>query len=111
MPKVRLIDANVLISKKCSKCCLRKTCANRYEKDGKQYVCGDIKDIVNAPTIEAELVRHGRWIFVGEETTHDGWTYRNYRCSECGFATVEAKNFCQNCGAKMDGGAENGTAD
>lgn len=54
------------------------------------------------PTIEAELVRYGRWIFVGEETTHDGWTYRKHKCTECDFVTVEAKNFCQNCGAKMD---------
>lgn len=54
------------------------------------------------PEIEAEHVRHGRWIFVGEETMHDGWTYRKYKCSECDFVTVEAKNFCQNCGAKMD---------
>ena len=25
------------------------------------------------PTIEAKPVRHGRWIFVGEETMHDGY--------------------------------------
>ena len=60
------------------------------------------------PTIDAEPVRHGRWIFVGEETMHDGWTYRKHKCSECDFVTVEAKNFCQNCGADMrEGGADN----
>ena len=55
----------------------------------------------------AKPVRHGRWIFVGEETTHDGWTYRKYKCSECYFVTVEAKNFCQNCGKQMDGDTNN----
>lgn len=47
-------------------------------------------------------VRHGRWIFVGEVTMHDGWTHRKYKCSECGFSTVEAINFCQKCGTTMD---------
>ena len=65
--------------------------------------------IEDAPTIESKPVRHGRWFFVGEETMHDGWTYRKYKCSECGFQTVEAKNFCPNCGADMrEGGADNG---
>jgi hypothetical protein len=69
----------------------------------------DVKQFVkNLPTIEPE-VRHGRWIFVGEETSQDGWTHRKYKCSECEFQTVEAVNFCQKCGADMrDGGADNG---
>lgn len=73
----------------------------------------DIREMLDElealPTIESQ-VRRGRWIFVGEETMHDGWTYRKYKCSECGFLTVEAINFCQNCGEYMieDGGADNG---
>jgi hypothetical protein len=63
---------------------------------------GKICDVIETmPTIEAKPVRHGRWIFVGEETMHDGWTYRKYKCSECNFLTVEAINFCQNCSADM----------
>lgn len=61
------------------------------------------EEIDKQPTIEAEPVRHGRWINVGEETMHDGWTYRKHKCSECGFLTVEAINFCPKCGARMDG--------
>jgi ribosomal protein L37AE/L43A len=65
-------------------------------------VINHVETYVNEmPTIEPE-VRHGRWIFVGEETMHDGWTYRKHKCSECGFSTVEAINFCQKCGARMD---------
>ena len=55
----------------------------------------DVSDIDNAPTIEAEPVRHGRW-----ERTSDGAA----RCTACkrkmnpsqyGYA------FCGLCGAKM----------
>ena len=57
----------------------------------------------NAKTIEAEPVRHGRWIDKGEYAV----------CTECGgrsgtqYDGVEPvplrAQFCQNCGAKMDG--------
>ena len=60
----------------------------------------------NANTIEAEPVRHGRWIDKGEYAV----------CTECGgrsgtqYDGVELiplmTQFCQNCGAKMDGGAD-----
>ena len=59
------------------------------------------KDILavldEAPTIEAEPVRHGRWI-------HD--INNLYGCSECfGRETMSHKKlkpYCPNCGAKMD---------
>lgn len=52
------------------------------------------------PTIEPE-VRHGRW-------TKDGCEHRYfyYRCSVCGVDKDGRTKFCPNCGAKMDGGAE-----
>ena len=67
--------------------------------------------VVNAPTIEAEPVRHGRWIISGKE-------YRNQdvTCSECGDKhetygwprkqlekEYQKKHYCPNCGAKMGG--------
>lgn len=68
----------------------------------------DMSDIDNAPTIEAEPVRHGRW-----EGTADGYwngelVYDIWNCSECGFDADGADekpdwNYCPNCGAKMDG--------
>jgi DNA-directed RNA polymerase subunit RPC12/RpoP len=59
-----------------------------------------------APTIEAEPVRHGRWV--------EGVPYI---CSECGKPAPEEENnseyykcwlspYCPHCGAKMDGGAD-----
>lgn len=58
----------------------------------------------HTPTIEAEPVRHGRW----ERKRHKlfGNSY-DYVCSACGcdYALAEY-DYCPNCGAKMDGGAE-----
>lgn len=62
----------------------------------------------NAPTVDAEPVRHGRWI-----TKHDILGNELDVCSACGeeavgydthmgdYVTV-ATDFCPNCGAKMD---------
>ena len=46
-----------------------------------------------AHTIEAEPVRHGRWV--------DG-----IKCNCCGQVDTTKPNYCPNCGAKMDGGAK-----
>lgn len=60
-------------------------------------------EIRRAPTIEAEPVRHGRVI-----TVTDKWKMMYQKCSECG-ETLEWRaypNYCPNCGARMDGGAD-----
>ena len=73
--------------------------------------------IKNIPAAEVEQVRHGQW-----EGTADGYAdgelvYDMWNCSECGFDADGAEEkpewkFCPNCGAWMDGGADNGeTAD
>ena len=69
------------------------------------YVCGVIDD---APTIDAESVKHGRWISKGF------WI----ECSNCKKTLVRDNieitavfenglpTYCPHCGAKMDGGAD-----
>lgn len=59
--------------------------------------------IADAPTIEAESVKHGRWI--RKESKRFYW----FECSECGYPPPLDKfkrewfsNYCPNCGAKMD---------
>lgn len=62
----------------------------------------------DCPLDDAEPVRQGRWIDKGEYAV----------CTECGgrsgtqYDGVEPiplmTQFCQNCGARMDGGADNG---
>lgn len=58
-----------------------------------------INSIENAPAVEAEPVRHGRWRFCGEDRWNDA-----FECSECGKIAMENSDYCPHCGAKMDGG-------
>ena len=69
----------------------------------------DANDIARFISIEAEPVRHGRWIPVGYDGYADGCpVYNEWECSECHFACEgegePPLNYCPNCGAKMDGG-------
>ena len=62
---------------------------------------GARKLMVEAPAADVVEVKHGKWI-------HD---YNNvYGCSEClereTMSPKKPKNYCPNCGAKMDGGAD-----
>ena len=60
-----------------------------------------VKSILkDAPTIEAEPVKHGRVV-----TSTDRWHTMHQNCSECGeeLEWNAYPNYCPNCGAKMDG--------
>lgn len=69
-----------------------------------------IETISNMPTVEAEPVRHGKWI---EEDDYE-YGENTWRCSVCGepYVLIEGTpkqnlyNYCPNCGAKMDEGKE-----
>lgn len=93
---MRMIDANAL-----------KT---SFEEDG--HLSSYIEEFIdNAPTIDAEPVQHGRWIF-GEL----GPVGCDVNCSECGWGAKnvdpvmwldhDGHKHCGCCGAKMDGKAE-----
>ena len=61
-------------------------------------------DIEDAPTIDAEPVRHGRWMNKGYITTAYG-SIDTGDCSACGAVDVPIEpydSYCPNCGAKMD---------
>lgn len=68
--------------------------------------------ISHIPTVDAEPVRHGRWV---QSTTEDedwgGFFYR-YTCTVCGWHCGSNPNglyvFCPGCGAKMDAEAQDG---
>ena len=70
-----------------------------------------------APAVDAVPVVHGQWIDNGmcdhkpaRFRNPDKWTI--YKCSECGYSNGRRKNanYCPNCGAKMDGGNEDGSS-
>ena len=84
---MRLIDADALMDKS-------------YETGRWMPVrVVNVEDIDAAPTIDAEPVRHGRWIH------YDG---NQFRCSNCRQLEYiprpcwRLKDYCPNCGAKMD---------
>lgn len=62
-----------------------------------------------APTIDAVEVVHGKWLPVSVDPADP-----YFRCSVCLYGTDtifdidEPFNYCPRCGAKMDGGADNG---
>ena len=65
--------------------------------------------ILDAPAADVVPVRHGRW-----EQVKSWSTKAKYRCSVCGReimsaakVNIEKYPYCH-CGAKMDGGADNG---
>ena len=102
---MRLIDAEAFLKTEIDRCGsapLVGACTSDNE-----YLSDRLK---KAPTIEATPVVHGRWI--GKPICGND----NCRCSECGswhhiHANLRGEvmqKYCPNCGAKMDGGADNG---
>lgn len=61
--------------------------------------------IENAPTIEAETVRHGYWIMLHKTHNVDEDNDYDWRCSECNHVDCHNINvevpYCWNCGSKM----------
>ena len=62
-----------------------------------------IKEVEHMKTVDAEPVQHGRW-----ETPFG--SYCTPHCTKCGWhipysedSVLDARNYCPNCGAKMDG--------
>ena len=58
-----------------------------------------LKAIENAPAADVEPVKHGRWVYKPYENDEAVWLYH---CSECNALSATVKNYCYNCGAKMD---------
>ena len=99
---MRLISADALKKYKCS------TCDNRERCEDREQVCSEIADIDEAPTIEVEPVKHGRWIIgqCGKD--------KYIKCSVCKARIVDtivslegdiSQDYfviCPRCGARMD---------
>ena len=59
------------------------------------------EQIKKAPTVDAEPMRHGYWIFNPKDAIEMMFTLP--KCSECGAESPVDGNYCPHCGAKMDG--------
>ena len=108
----RLIDANALRKRMFSYySCVDENSSKEYYK-GETLMSYEVADMIedcidNAPTVDAVEVVHGRWIAV---PSSDMMTGKAYKCSECNKMRYGSfmPNYCQICGAKMDGGNEDG---
>lgn len=84
---MRPIDADILLKKD-----------EWLTQDGNSYNVVHVIDILCAPTLDVEPVRHGRWVY-------DRWC--EFKCSECGHFSDSKpykgrEPYCSECGAKMD---------
>lgn len=76
-----------------------------FTEKSSEAVCGVelckaiISRIDEAPTVDAALVRHGKWIDRNGAIVAPFW--ERYECSECGVMSGNNK-YCPNCGARMD---------
>ena len=92
-----MIDANAL-RKKCVDLvrCIDAEAVKEDYYDGMEVgVENVLKFIDEQPTIDAEPIRHGKWI---EYPAADGMN----QCSVCGVLRFGDSNYCPNCGARMD---------
>jgi len=99
---MRLIDADAL-----------DETFSRLNDDGWQLTRGDHKRMESVlfemPTIDAELVIHAEWIEDGDNQPMS--CDKVYCCSNCKQnRRLESRltNYCSECGAKMDGGEDDG---
>ena len=94
---MRLIDADALIDWLKKPTGFVTNCEDCEEIDCLN--CTIDEAIKNAPTIDAEPVRHGRWRSKG---------LAELECTICKYTDVSKRysNYCPNCGNPMDGGAE-----
>lgn len=95
MPEVRPIDANALHAKIFEE--------NRRNYAATENVAQILLRIETEPTLEAEPVRHGRWI---EETEPDENGNVVAMCNQCYHTDEHGVNmkipYCWYCGARMD---------
>lgn len=88
MNKQILIDKTELINKIATEC--------HYDTEHPLEAYAKLFTLINdAPTIDAEPVRHGKWM-------HNG--FMEVKCNNCGnvFHELEDTNYCPHCGYKMD---------
>lgn len=65
--------------------------------DGQDIANWQAKCINEAPAVDAEPVRHGKWLYVGYGKP-DAWD-----CSECSVMVAKQHFYCPRCGAKIEG--------
>ena len=101
---MRLIDADAMVARFCD--------GVEVERLDFVYDPTDLPDMLaEMPTIDAVPVVRGEWIVqTGSYDPRETWI----KCSVCNYPTTKSwgeTKYCPNCGAKMDGGTDNGQVD
>lgn len=80
---------------------------DQYDADGNRSKYKVAYSDEMPPTVDAEPVRHGKWIWLS--CTYDRVPReKEYECSECHHKTIVHgydipwEKYCPNCGARMD---------
>ena len=86
----------------------RMLCTGK-EPDKERYTCDVVCCVIDeAPSVDAEPVRHGRWVENGYACGEIEW-----KCTACGNTEWRVSScrlkWCPFCGAKMDGGDDGET--
>lgn len=105
--EVRLIDANLVIQK--LKSYYNKLSPSIYsEIIRRDEVSSCIAELINAPTVEAQPVKHGQWIKhrIDDPKSILYGAVKDTTCSVCGKSTPYNTEYCMHCGARMDGDSE-----
>lgn len=74
--------------------------ATTISTDGRLFVAWS--EIVKAPVIEAEPIKHGQWIEYSYRSHIANEKKDRYRCSICHHIEKFTTKYCADCGAKMD---------
>lgn len=93
---MRIIDADLMF--KCETCRHHRSGGcNTYCDHGEEYS----PDMSKLPTIDPEDLRpKGEWI--EREHEDERGDYVLFHCSRCDEPSARKKNYCSNCGAKME---------
>ena len=101
---MRMIDADAVLEKAASD-------LSGIESFGAAFVFSIIKHVIDEqPTIEAQPVRHGRWITISVGSDEKGLFVSSFKCGCCGleYANYHESEFCgrpkycMECGARME---------
>ena len=98
----RLIDANALTKAHCEGCAtdIQEMCKT-------DPVCASMMWVVEAPTVDAVEVVHGRWKAHKPDCLGHADSFVCSHCRDIVYTDYSMKeceyNYCPNCGAKMDG--------
>lgn len=116
MPDVRLIDLDLLKRKVEAMQACEPHYAYNFLNDAlnPSTEWGCIEDMIDSiPVIDAQPLKHGRWIETRRHRDADGYIVTDYRCSECGIMLrdtnhddIDSELYCYHCGAKNGGDAK-----